>query len=115
MADCVVREDQLVVRLSAGERLEAVHRDVAVALTAIRSVEVVEDAMTYVHGLRLGTGVPGTISVGTFTSTNAKIFAVIHHSQHRGVRIVLEGADYDEILISSDDAESLAASIPVAS
>jgi hypothetical protein len=81
----------------------------------VRGVEVVQNLLDYVHGWRVGTGVPGSVAVGTFTSRDAKIFAVIHHGQHRGVRLRLEGAHYDEILISSDDAGSMAAAIPVTS
>ena len=114
MAECVVSGDQLIVRLSTAERLEAVHGEVAVPLSSIRSVDVAENLMTFVHGLRVGTGIPGSTAVGTFTSKTARIFGVVHHGQHRGVRIVLEGADFDEILVSCDDPEKVAASIPVA-
>lgn len=114
MAECVISGDQLVVHLSTAEKLESVHPDVAVPLSSIRSVEVVENMMDFIHGIRVGTGIPGTTAVGTFTTRNARIFGVIHHGQHRGIRVVLEGADFDEIVIACVDAESVAASIPVA-
>jgi len=113
VAECVVEGEQLVVRLSAIEKLESVHPDFEVPLSAIRSVEVAENLMTLVHGMRVGTGIPGSTAVGTFTSKTARIFGAIHHGEHRGVRIVLDGQDYDEILIGCDDAETVATSIPV--
>jgi hypothetical protein len=113
MAECVLEGDHLTVKLSTKEKLESVHSDVVVALSSIRSVEVVDNTLDYVHGIRVGTGIPGSTAVGTFTSKTAKIFGVIHHAQHRGVRILLEGADFDEILIGSNDPEALAAIIPV--
>lgn len=115
MAECVVSGDQLIVRLSTAERLEAVHGEVAVPLSSIRSVDVAENLMTFVHGLRVGTGIPATTAVGTFTSKTARIFGAIHHGQHRGVRILLEGTDFDEILVGCDNAEEVAAAIPISS
>ena len=114
MAECVVSGDQLVVRLSQIEKLESVHGDVEVPLSSIRSVEVVQNVMDYVHGWRVGTGIPGSTAVGTFTSKTTKTFGVIHHGQHRGVRILLVGTQFDEILIGCDDPEEVATTIPVA-
>ena len=115
MAEFVVSGDQLVVRLSATEKLESVHSDVSVPLSSVRSVEVVDNALDHVHGIRVGTGIPGSTAIGTFTSKSAKIFGVIHHGKHRGVRVVLEGTDFDEILVGCADPEAVASSIPVAS
>ena len=111
MAECVVSGDQLVVRMSTGEKVGSVRSAVTVPLSSIRSVAVVENTLEFVHGLRVGTGAPGATAVGTFTSRNARIFAVIHHAQHRGVRIVLEGAAFDEILLANADPESVVAQI----
>ncbi|MGA3147725.1 MAG: hypothetical protein ABSF33_09635 [Acidimicrobiales bacterium] len=113
MAECVVVGQQLVVRMNTHEKLEAVHADVSVPLSSVRSVEVVENTFDFVHGLRVGTGIPGSTAIGTFTSSTARIFGVIHHGKHRGLRILLEGADFDEILIGCDDPEAVAAAIPV--
>lgn len=115
MATCVVVGDQLEVRLSAWEKAEAVHGDISVALASLRSAEIVEDAMAYIHGLRVGTGIPGSTAVGTFTSKAARIFAVVHHGHHRGVRIVLEGAPFDEVILGYDDPEELVARLPLQS
>jgi hypothetical protein len=78
------------VRLSAKEKLEAVHADVRVARSSVRTVEVVDNTLDFVHGLRVGTGIPGSTAIGTFTSSTAKIFGVIHHRKHRGIRILLD-------------------------
>ena len=113
MAECVARGDQLVVRLSAAEKIESLHSDVSVPLSSIRSVEVVDDALDYIHGLRVGTGIPGSTAIGTFTSKRAKIFGVIHHGEHRGIRILLDGTKFDEIVVGSADPEGMASQIPV--
>ena len=113
MAECVIVGAQLEVKLSATEKLEAVHSDVSVPLSSVRKVEVVENTLDFIHGIRFGTGIPGATAIGTFTSSSAKIFGVIHHGKHRGVRIILEGADFDEILVGCDDPEAVAAAIAV--
>ena len=82
-------------------------------LSSIRSVHVVDNTRDYVHGVRVGTGEPASAVAGTFTSRNARIFVVIHHGQHGGVRTLLEGTDFDEILLACADPESVASQIPV--
>jgi hypothetical protein len=111
MAELIVNGDQLEVRLKALEKAEAVHGEVTVPLSAVRSVEVLDDAIGAVHGFRVGTGVPGSVAVGTFTSRNSHIFAVVHHNTPRGVRVELEGAKYDELIVGCDNPEAVAASL----
>ena len=113
MAECVIVGQQLEVRLSTKEKLEAVHGDVSVPLASVRTVEVVENALDFIHGLRVGTGIPGSTAIGTFSSSSARLFAVIHHGKHGGVRIILEHADFDEILLGCDDPAAVASAIPV--
>jgi hypothetical protein len=111
MAEVLVEGDELVVRLRAVEKLEAVHGEVKVPLGSVRSVEVLDDAIGAVHGFRVGTGIPGSVAVGTFTSRDDHIFAVVHHDTPRGVRLRLEGAPYDELIVGCDDPESVVASL----
>jgi hypothetical protein len=111
VADLIVEGDELVVRLRPVEKVEAVHGEVRVPLSTVSTVEVLDDAMTAIHGIRVGTGIPGAVAVGTFTSRTAKIFAVIHHDTHRGVRVHLEGAQFDELVVGCDDPEAVAAAV----
>jgi hypothetical protein len=109
MADLIVDGDELVVRLRAVEKMEAVHGEVRVPLRSVRTVEVLDDAVGAVHGFRVGTGIPGSVAIGTFSSHDDKIFAVVHHDTPRGVRVRLEGAQFDELIVGCDDPESVAA------
>jgi hypothetical protein len=111
MADLIVEGDTLVVRLRKVEKIEAVHGEVVVPLGSVRSVEVLDNALGAVHGIRVGTGVPGRVAVGTFTSKAASMFAVVHHDTPRGVRVRLEGAQFDELVVGCEDPEAVAASI----
>ncbi len=111
MAELSVEGEELVVRLTAVEKLEAVHGEVRVPLASVKSVEVLDDAVHEVHGIRVGTGVPGSVAIGTFSSRDDKIFAVVHHSTPRGVRVRLEGAHYSELIVGCDDPEGVAAAL----
>ena len=111
LAELIVDGDELVVRLRAVERIEAVHGEVRVPLRSVRTVEVLDDAVGAVHGFRVGTGIPGSVAIGTFTSRDAKTFAVVHHDTPRGVRVNLEGAQFDEMIVGCDDPEAVAAAL----
>ncbi len=61
MAELIVDGDELVVRMTKFEKAEAVHGEVRVPLASVKGVEVLDDAMKAVHGIRVGTGVPGRV------------------------------------------------------
>jgi hypothetical protein len=111
MAELIIEGEDLVVRLSTVERLEAVHGEVRVPFASIKTVEVLDDAMGAIHGIRVGTGIPGSVAIGTFSSRTAKIFAVVHHDTPRGVRVTLEGDHFDELIVGCPDPEAVAASL----
>jgi hypothetical protein len=111
MAELVIEGDDLVVRLSTVEKLEAVHGEVRVPLASVKSVEVLDDALGAIHGIRVGTGIPGSVAIGTFTSRTAKIFGVVHHDTPRGVRVTLEGDHFDEIIVGCPHPEAVASSL----
>ncbi len=113
MADLVVNGDVLEVHLSATERLESLHGNISVPLSAVRTVDVLDDAMKAIHGMRVGTGIPGMTAVGNFLAKNSRVFAVIHHDEHRGVRVKLEGASFDELIIGCANPQEVADAIPV--
>jgi len=99
--------DDLVVRLGPVEKAETVHGDIRVPRSAVRSVEVVDDAIHAVNPFTktVGGAWPGRFVVGTFHSDGLKVFAVVHHNTPRGVKVMLEGANFDELLVGCDDPE----------
>ncbi len=111
MAELIVDGDELVVRLRAVEKMEAVHGEVRVPLGSVRTVEVLDDVIGAVHGFRVGTGIPGSVAIGTLTSREAKIFAVVHHDTPRGVRVDLEGAQFDQLIVGCNDPEAAATAL----
>jgi hypothetical protein len=116
MATVSVEGGTLRVRLGLTERLLAAHRrDVIIPKESITNVEPVSNNLAFRRGLRMpGTGTR-SIMIGTWRGTDAKgrkfkDFAVIHRPGS-GVIVHASGADYDRVLIESDDAQALATRI----
>jgi hypothetical protein len=77
----------------------------------VRTVRVVDDAWPELRGIRApGTGIPGVIAVGTRRGSFGKDFAVVH-GRSAAVVVDLEGADYSRIVVTTPDAEQVAAEI----
>jgi len=114
MADLVIEGSDLVVHLSTFEKAEAVHGNVTLPLSAVVSVEAVDDAWPHLRGMRApGTGIPNVVAVGTRRGTFGKDFAAVHGT---GAALVveLEGAAYQRIVVTHDDAVALAGTINAA-
>ncbi len=109
MADLERDGNDLVLTLSAIERAESVHGDVRVPMSAVRGVEVLDDVIHEVHGLKFpGARWPGRFAVGTFLGgAGGHTFAVVHHDTPRGLRVRLEGQQYDEVIVGCADPESV--------
>jgi hypothetical protein len=116
VAELEAGDGELVLRLSAVEKAEAIHTDLHVPLSAVRGVEVVDDAleMTRINtGLKVGMRVPGTATVAAVRRPGHKMFVAVHHDTPRGVRVLLEGDSYDEWIVGVADPESVVARIKV--
>jgi hypothetical protein len=65
VADLVVEGEDLVLHLSRAEKLEAVHGNLRAPRSAVRSVEVVENAHEPAdHGFKQGERIPGYSEAG---------------------------------------------------
>lgn len=117
MAELKVEGDEVVVELSALEKGESLHGNLRFPRASVRAVEVLDDAHGELRwrGLKApGTRIPGVVEVGTFRLKDRKIFAAVHHDTPRGVRVLLDGANYDELVVGCADPESVAALLPPA-
>ena len=116
MATISRRGDKLIVTLSKIERVETVRGGFEVPLQAVSTVEVVEEPIKEVHGLKLshakvyGMYLPGETAVGIFLNGGLEerpAFIAIHHTDKRGIRITLLDTKYSELLIGCDNPESI--------
>ncbi len=111
MASLIVEGADLVVKMSDLEKAEAMHIDIHVPLAKVHEVRAVADAWPELRGIRApGTGIPYVIAVGTRRGSFGKDFAAVHG---RGAAVVvdLEGADYSRLVVTTPDAEGVAAEI----
>jgi hypothetical protein len=91
----------------ATQKLSGWVRDTEVLLSAIRSVEVVADAVHAPRGLRApGLGLPGR-KIGTWRGGGERTLVSVSRDQP-ALRIELDGQRYDTWLIGTDDAAMLA-------
>lgn len=111
VAELVREEDTLALRLSTPEKVEGVHGDIRVPLSAIQSITVLDDVIHAVHGLKMpGSRLPGVFAMGTFISRDGRVFAIVHHQTKRGVKINLKGTTYDALIVGVEDPEGLVSS-----
>jgi hypothetical protein len=114
MADLRIDGNQLVLHLSGAERVEGVHGDLRAPLSAVRGIEVLDDAHSPVGvkaGFKIGTRIPGVIEVGVIQGRTKRLFAAVHHNTPRGVRVRLVGTAYDEWIVGCADPEAVAAGL----
>jgi hypothetical protein len=110
MTEIVLTEDTLHLHLTAAEKVGAVHGDVSVPRSAVRGVEIVEDALGAAHGLRVGLGLPGVRKLGTWHSRSGKEFVDVRKGQP-AVRVLLSGEGLSSLLLGTDDPQALAAAL----
>jgi hypothetical protein len=111
VASLLIDGTDLVVKMSEFEKLEAVHPDVRVPLSAVQSARVVDDAWPELRGIRApGTGIPGVVAVGTRRGSFGKDFAVVH-GRATAVVVDLAAASYARLVVTTSDAERVVAEI----
>lgn len=104
MATLVLEGSDLVVRLSALEKLGAMRSDVRIPLVSVRTVRVSEQPWAELRGLRApGTGVPGVISLCTRRGSGFVDFAAVYRGR-QAVVVECEGASFDRLVVSCADA-----------
>ena len=111
MANIARDGDEIVLELSTGERVMAMHRDVRVPVRAMRSVDVVDEPIRRIQGLKprnfkvVGLYWPGRFAYGSFFDGAVRqlLFAAANSREPRGLEITLHGAKYTRLIVSLDD------------
>jgi len=114
MAKLVVENNELVLKLSAIEKAEAVHKDLHVPLTKVQKVETINDAqeMTRIRtGLKVGLRVPGYACVAVVHRHGYKAFIVVHHDTPSAIRVSLKDDSYNEWIVGVSDPNSILAKL----
>jgi len=114
MADIAREGNEIVVKLSTGERVMAVHRDVRVPLSAVQGIDVIDEPIRRIHGLKprnlrvFGSYWPGWFAYGSFLDGGLRrlLFAAVTGRKPRGLEITLNGARYTRLIVSLDDPDA---------
>ena len=110
-------DDKLIIRLTAGEKLAALHGDVTVNGVAIRGAAVVDKRWWMNLGLRVpGTAIPGVIIAGTYLQKGDRAFVSWTRKHGLPLEITLaakmdpeaRGTRFTRILVGVDDAQGWA-------
>lgn len=110
MAALQLTSSTLSVRLTRGEKVAGLLREVTVPLSAVRSVEAVADGVAAVRGVRApGLALPGR-RIGTWRRRGERALVCVRRGQP-ALRMALEGQRYDTLLVGADDAAALAATL----
>jgi uncharacterized protein len=110
MAELEIDDGELVLRLSLGEKILGVHGDARVPVSAVNHVEILENAHEPAdHGIKVGERIPGVVEVGRIIGGGTKLFAAVHRSTPRGLRIELSEGPFDEWIVGCEDPEGVAA------
>lgn len=94
MARVEIHKDRVVIRLTAAEKVAALHRrDITLSRAAITSAIITDDPWVWIRGVRSpGTHVPGKLAVGTWRSLSGHDF-VLARSGRDAVVLDLELAE----------------------
>ena len=112
MARLDVEGETLILHLSFLERLGGfVAGDAQVPLRSVRSARAVGDPWGELRGIRMpGTGLPGKIALGTRRFSGGKDFVAVY-GKGPGVVVDLAGVEYSRLVVSTREAEQIAAEI----
>lgn len=111
MAEVRIEGDDVVVHLSAIEKVGAVHGEPRAPLSSVTAARAVADVWTELRGMRSpGTVFPGEIMLGTTRGQFGKDFCAV--SKHRaGVVVEMEGQEFKRFLVSTDGSEQVVAAL----
>ncbi|RKN43488.1 hypothetical protein [Micromonospora endolithica] len=111
MSTVHVTADRVRIRLRPVEKIFALHGDLDLPRSAVRTAEVLTDGLAATRGLRApGLAIPGWTKVGTWRGRGARQYVAVR----RGVptlRLTLDRQRYDIVLVSTPDAHAVAAAL----
>jgi len=114
MATLQMENATLTLTLTRAEKIAGLLRDLELPMTAVRSVEVVDQPLSPLRGLRApGLALPGLRKVGTWRRSGRRTLVSVRRNQP-AVLVRLDGARYDDLLIGADDADERAAALTAA-
>ena len=104
MAELEVSGGEVQVRLTTAEKIFALRGDYAFPLRSVTSVEVFDQGLDAVRGIRApGMAIPWRRAVGTWRRWAGKELVSVRRGQP-AVRVTLDGEHFGAVVIGVDDA-----------
>ena len=114
MAELRIEGDDLVLHLTRFEQVAGLHRSIRVPVSSITAVDVVDDPVRSVAGVRApGLGVPRRVKIGTWRGSGGRRFVVARRGRP-AVGVRLAGEAHTELLVSVPDAAGVASALRAA-
>ena len=111
MAELTIHDDRIRLRLRATEKLAGLMGDQEFRLGAVQDVRVEADSLAPVRGLRApGLAIPGRVKIGTWRGRGRRSLVVARRGAP-AVRLALAGHGVSEVVVSTPNAEAVAAAI----
>lgn len=105
MAEVLVEDGKLHFHFTTMEHVLGVHRDQSVARADVQELRLVDEPIQFIHGFRVGEGIPGRVAVGSFTG-DERILAAVHSHQHKGLFVRLGEGPFDVWVVGLDDPQA---------
>lgn len=103
MVALAVEHAGITVRLGPLEKFGALHGDIRIPRSAVRSARVAEDPWAEVRGMRMpGTGLPGVIMLGTTRGSFGKDFCAVYRRRPALV-VELGGPGFRRLVLCTSD------------
>ena len=114
MAKIKIRNDQLILQFSILEQLGGLRSGATVSLQDIISVEKVDNPWSILDGLRVGTGFPWVVVLGTMLRRHGNDVVAIYGNKPVVVISLRSGAPYQRLIATVPQPEQVVATVQVA-
>lgn len=114
MATFELRDGALDLAFTPLETLGGLRRGARVPLSDVAAVEVVDDPWSVAQGIRVGTGAPWVILLGTMLRRGANDVVAIYGRRPAVVVTLRAGARWQRLMATVPDAPAVAATIRAA-
>lgn len=111
MATLSIDGDALHVHLSTWENIGGLTASFSVPFVRISDVSVAEDPWKIVRGMRVGTGFPWVVLLGTMIRRGPNDFVAIYRRRPAIVVSLVPGAAYGRLIVTIPDAATFAESL----
>lgn len=114
MAIFKIQEDQLLLQFSRWEKLGGLRSGAKVQLTDIQSIETVANPWPIIEGLRVGTGMPWVIVLGTMLRRGGNDVVAVYKKRPAVVVTLRTGSAYQRLIATVPNPEQVVAAVQLA-